>query len=113
MPAHFPKTGDDGSFKVRVRFSGSPRIESSTVQQWLNTWTEQNAEWTTFDTTHSFYDYFTAEPRVERGPDGELCVLLYGASDSERFWKDWYARICISLRRDFPEIGDVLSVENA
>ena len=62
---------------------------------------------------HQFHEYFTDEPRVELGSQGELNLVLYGVSDRKRFWKDWFVRIARDLNAEFPEVGEVSKVEDA
>ena len=113
LPPGFPKTAEDGSFEVRVRFSGTPKCGLPPVHAWLTTWVEQNAEWDAFGETHWLSEYFREEPRVELSHKGELSVRLRGVNSSKRFWKDWYVRICRSLQDEFPDVGDLVAVENA
>jgi hypothetical protein len=111
MPQRFPKTRDDGSFRIRVRFSSAPN-DLASIQRWLSQWVETNREWTFFGETHRFDDYFRGIPEARLGGSGELCLIFNGTSPERRFWRDWYVRLGSATLEAFPEIGDLAAVED-
>jgi len=111
----FPKVAADGSFIIRVIFASSPGEPTENVQDWLAAYIGDDSEWHASGPSRPFASYFSAPPKAELGTAGELTLLLHGVSDEaeKRFWKDWYARLCLDLLKRFPEAGEVARVENA
>jgi hypothetical protein len=108
----FPKTRDDGTFKVRVRFSAPPKKDLASIQRWLADWVQTHGEWVFFGKTHRFSEYFRETPRAILGDAGELCLVFHGVSPDRGLWRDWYARLGKDTVEAFPEIGELITVEN-
>ena len=112
MSRRFPKTRNDGSFAVRVRFSAAPEKGVATVQSWLSEWVRENGEWVFMGEVRHFGEYFREAPEASLGAAGELCIVFRGLSADRRFWKDWYVRIGRATQEAFPEVGKLVAVDN-
>jgi hypothetical protein len=88
----FPTIRDDGTFEVLLRFKGTSRAGTETLQAWVSDWVGTNSEWPAFGKIQQFSRCFRSTPTVQLSSSGELCIRLYGASPYNNFWKDWYVR---------------------
>jgi hypothetical protein len=109
MPRRFPKTRPDGTFKVRVNFTGSPDADPLSVQHWLSAWVTDNQEWVVFSKTYRYSDYFRSVPRAVSDSAG-FSVILEGVSPDRDFWRDWYVQLTKDLLQQFPELEDLSGV---
>ena len=84
-------------------------VERSDVESWLAAWLAKNAEWFVGQSelmqSDRLYlaDSFLRPPRVVHSELSDLAVRLDIASEA-RFWRDWYAKLVLEMRAEFPLI---------
>jgi hypothetical protein len=113
MSRRFPKTRDDGTFEVLLRFKGTPSGSCDGIQTWLAAWVAANSEWLFLGKTHRFSDFFSSPPQVEVAASGALCIRLFGVSPDRTFWRDWYVRLVGATLQQFPELDELIDVRDA
>jgi hypothetical protein len=113
MKRKFPPTREDGSFCVIAKFETHQDAEDlrDEITKWCKAWvTEQNVEsykharidedgkeWQPFD---YFYAY-SSPPSVYRAEGTQLWLRFEGMPNSY-WWRDWLARMGVSLTQAFP-----------
>tara|TARA_R110002096_G_scaffold44524_1_gene119675 strand:- start:45102 stop:46316 length:1215 start_codon:yes stop_codon:yes gene_type:complete len=104
----FPRLREDGTSSVEVLLE-SNGVERSDVESWLAAWLAKNAEWFVGQSelmqSDRLYlaDSFLRPPRVVHSELSDLAVRLDIASEA-RFWRDWYAKLVLEMRAEFPLI---------
>ncbi|MEP7288033.1 MAG: hypothetical protein ABI947_19950 [Chloroflexota bacterium] len=116
MPSKIPAyVREDGTFCVVVEFE---TIQDATnlrdqVTQWCNEWIEENktvhrvgiSDDLSVDDVERLPDYFeifTSPPYIIKAEDDQLWLRLDGMYSY--WWRDWLARIGVSLTRALPEL---------
>jgi len=73
----FPSYRGDGTFTVLVRVSGVEGMSSESIEAWLTSWRQRNAQW-----------------RV---------IRCDATANADRFhWKDWLVKMSSDLRAVYP-----------
>lgn len=120
----FPKVDENGHFHVKVRLTLPPdcgpeyaeQIGSWLTDRWLpenhlwrRTWKSGSSE--SVEELH-FDESFLCEPDVHFEAPGTFAVVLHGRSRAAP-WRDWLvSKLAPDLRRAFPQIADLQSIEN-
>jgi hypothetical protein len=107
MTEQFPKRRPDGTFTVRVHFTGDVIPRAAEIERWLHQWVSVNGTWDRLwegkaprQEQLQFLDTFLRPPYLlandERGFDVGL-----DSGTSAVWWKDWMARLVKDASSEF------------
>ncbi len=107
----------DGTFCMVVKFETTQNAANLRDQltEWCNQWVAENKQWhrvwmsgdppVVSEEQHlDYFEIFASPPYVAKAENNQLWLRLDGVYSY--WWRDWGARIVISLIRAFPELGE-------